>query len=68
MLKTINIYKNDDILRFMSSICIEKLKRLKFCTKCNTTKTTQWRKGKNGVWLCNACGIKYKRQFLRTKN
>jgi ribosomal protein L37AE/L43A len=69
MLKTINIYKNihkkDDVLRFMSSICMEKLKNLKFCTNCKTTKTAQWRKGKNGVWLCNRCGLRYKKQLIK---
>jgi ribosomal protein L37AE/L43A len=69
MLKTVNIYKNNDaVLRFMSSICVEKLKQLKFCSNCKTLKTSMWRRGKNGVILCNACGIKYKRQLLRTKN
>jgi len=32
------------------------------CAKCGTTQTPNWRLGHRKVWLCNECGVEYKKQ------
>ncbi|CAN7125487.1 unnamed protein product, partial [Brassica rapa subsp. narinosa] len=41
----------------------EEKKRVRCCSDCKTTKTPMWRGGPSGPKsLCNACGIRFKRQ------
>ena len=35
---------------------------VKYCHKCNTTSTIEWRRDSFGNALCNACGIKYHKE------
>ncbi len=35
--------------------------RFKRCAQCNSTKTTQWRRGPGDRRLCNACGVRLKK-------
>ena len=37
----------------------------KTCVTCGTSETVQWRKGEGGVDLCNACGVRRRRQMLK---
>ena len=37
----------------------------KSCVTCGTSETVQWRKGEGGVDLCNACGVRHRRQMLK---
>jgi len=37
----------------------------KTCETCGTSVTAQWRKGEGGVDLCNACGVRHRRQMLK---
>lgn len=30
----------------------------RLCSQCATRHTQQWRRGKNGCWLCNTCGMR----------
>jgi len=36
------------------------VKPTKRCDFCSTSDTPQWRRGPNGVQLCNKCGLSYK--------
>ncbi|KAL0792431.1 hypothetical protein Bca101_063808 [Brassica carinata] len=41
----------------------EEKERVRCCSDCKTTKTPMWRGGPSGPKsLCNACGIRFKRQ------
>lgn len=37
----------------------------KTCTSCGTINTPVWRPMRNGIPLCNACGIRYKKGYMR---
>ena len=37
----------------------------KTCETCGTSETAQWRKGEGKVDLCNACGVRHRRQKLK---
>lgn len=32
------------------------------CERCSTTETPEWRSGPDGIVLCNACGLKHRRE------
>lgn len=46
-------------------------KELKKCHECGTKKAPEWRKGPivdgKKVWLCNAHGLRYRKQLARTQ-
>ncbi|EGG16798.1 hypothetical protein DFA_07776 [Cavenderia fasciculata] len=37
------------------------------CAICKKTETPEWRKGKNGIDLCNACGLQYRKKTKKEK-
>ncbi|GAM24944.1 hypothetical protein SAMD00019534_081190 [Acytostelium subglobosum LB1] len=39
-----------------------KSKRVGYCFLCKTTNTPEWRKGENGQDVCNACGLRQRKE------
>jgi len=37
------------------------------CGECGTLKTPEWRRGENGMHLCNACGLQYNKRVRKEK-
>lgn len=38
------------------------------CAQCHTAETSNWRLGPRKLWLCNECGVEYKKQKSQPKS